>query len=423
MFKKSRRRIVAVIMSILVSMFLGTLLLIYTSSYWEVSKRNFEMLERHAQMYVLNEHLLPDSNETLPQGGMEPLPGKEPVGKPFDSPAFELSTFYTVAFADNGQILATDIGDRKVYNESAIEEYAVDVFSNGRRKGTVDRLVYLAAPKNGYTLVVFMDNTIMQESMTTLFRYTLVFGCITLVMMFFLSGYLAKKIVDPLERSYTKQKQFISDAGHELKTPVSVVSANADILQREIGNNQWLANIQYENERMGKLIGQLLELARTENVMPQMVNLDFSRLVEGEILTLDSMAFESDFLLKTRITKGIYVKGNNTQLSQLVSILTDNAMQHGQRGKEIVVSLTYSHGTAVLSVINAGEPIPPDRMAMLFERFYRMDEARNSKDSHYGLGLAIAKAIADTHKGKMEVQCYEGLVEFRVVLPASDREM
>ena len=115
-----------------------------------------------------------------------------------------------------------------------------------------------------------------------------------MVLFFFLSVFLARKIVNPLEESYQKQRQFISDAGHELKTPVSIVSANAELLSREIGDNTWLKNIQYENERMGMLVGQLLDLARTENVTPQMEHIDFSRLVAGEALPFESVAFEKE---------------------------------------------------------------------------------------------------------------------------------
>ncbi|MDD6187381.1 MAG: HAMP domain-containing sensor histidine kinase [Oscillospiraceae bacterium] len=419
MFKKSRRKIVATIMSILVCLFIGTLAVIYASSYYEVANTNFDMLERYAQTYVLADHIQYDHMDNLPPGWMEPLQGKDRRGKPFNTPAFQLSTFYSVAVADNGQILATDIGDREVYNGATLEEYAADILKNGKVKGTKGSLVYLVEPKNGYTLVAFMDNTVTQESMTTLFRYTLVFGSIALVVMFLLSRYLAKRIVDPLERSYLKQKQFVSDAGHELKTPVSVVNTNAEILQREIGENRWLANIQYENERMGKLVTQLLELARTEDVKPQMEHLDFSRLVAGGVLPFESVAFENGLMINTQIADGVSVMGNSTQLSQLVSILVDNAIRHGQGGKEILVSLTQNRSTAILSVINAGEAIPPEKTEQLFERFYRTDEARTEKDNHYGLGLAITKAIVEAHKGKIEVHCHNGLVEFRATVSKS----
>ena len=264
-----------------------------------------------------------------------------------------------------------------------------------------------------------MDNTVVNQSAITLFRYTLIFGGVAMALFFFLSQFLAKKIVAPLEESYQNQRQFISDAGHELKTPVSVVSANAELLSRQIGDNQWLQNIQYENERMGMLVGQLLDLARTENVTPQMEHIDFSRLVAGEALPFESVAFEKGLVLNTAITNGIAVEGNGAQLKQLTSILLDNAIRHSKPAGEVRLTLTGDHGIAELSVINTGDEIPTEHRDKIFERFYRMDPARNGEDKHYGLGLAIAKAIATTHHGHIEVLCYNGLVEFRVNLPIS----
>jgi signal transduction histidine kinase len=342
---------------------------------------------------------------------------KNEMPKRFDkNPSFRLSTFYSVAVSDNGEILAVDIGDKETYDKSTLEKYALEILKKGKKRGTKGNLVYLVEEKNGYTLIAFMDNTIIHESTSTLFRYTLVFGGVALIAMFFLSRYLAKKIVDPLEQGYIKQKQFISDAGHELKTPVSVVSANAELLSRELGNSQWLANIQYENERMGKLVSQLLDLARTEDIKPKMELLDLSRLVAGGTLPFESIAFEEGLVLNTDIAEGVVIKGNSSQLSQLVSILVDNAVQHGKSGKDILVRLSHNRNTAVLSVVNTGEAIPPEKTEQLFERFYRLDEVRNGESKHYGLGLAIAKAIVEAHGGKIEVRCYNGLVEFRAAI-------
>ena len=196
-----------------------------------------------------------------------------------------------------------------------------------------------------------------------------------------------------------------------------MISANAELLSREIGDNGWLLNIQYENERMGILVGQLLKLAQTENVTPKMERTDFSRLVAGESLPFESVAFEKGLIIKTDIKSGILVNGNSTQLKQVVSILLDNAIRHGKDKGEISLKLTKEHSFATLSVINSGDEIPEEQQEQIFERFYRMDTARNSEDKHYGLGLSIAKAIAVCHKGEIDVLCYNGLVEFRFKIP------
>lgn len=416
MFKKSRRKIVAAIMSVLMLLWVGTLGIIYASSYFEMKKQNEQMLLAHAQMYNLPNAF----DQMMPPNGPRPdgNPGFKPGFDP-ESPKFQLSTFYSVAVSYKGEILEIKNDSPAVYTSDGLARMAKDIIKDGKSTGTKDNLTFLKTDKNGYALVVFMDNTVVNESAMTLFRYTLIFGGVALVVFFFLSVFLARRIVAPLEESYQKQKQFISDAGHELKTPVSVVSANAELLSRQIGDNQWLQNIQYENERMGLLVGQLLDLARTENVTPQMEHIDFSRLVAGEMLPFESVAFEKGLVLNSNITNGITVEGNSTQLKQLTSILLDNAIRHSKPDGEVRLTLTKDHGTAEISVINMGDEIPAEHRERIFERFYRVDTARNGEDKHYGLGLAIAKAIVDAHHGNIEVVCYNGLVEFRVSLPIS----
>ena len=413
MFKKSRRKIVAAIMSVLVFLWVGSLGIIYTSSYITMSNRNEQMLKAHADMYTLTQ-----SFEGIKPPAM-PFPNGAPEFRPdfSESPMFQLSTFYTVAMTYEGETIEIKNNQQNLLTDAELEELAQRVFKRSRINGTINNLAFYRADKSGYILVVFMDNTVINENAATLFRYTLIFGALALVVFFFLSVYAAKRIVQPLEESYKKQKQFISDAGHELKTPVSVVNANAELLSREIGENQWLNNILYENERMGLLVGQLLELARTESVTPQMEHIDFTRLVQGEALPFESVAFEKGLELVYNTENDIFLEGNSSQLKQLVSILLDNGIRHSTDGNAIELKLTKAHGFAILSVINAGEEIPQEQREHIFERFYRMDSARTGDDNHYGLGLAIAKAITDTHKGRIEVLCYNYQVEFRVMLP------
>ena len=416
MFKKSRKKIVAAIMSVLVLLWVGTLGIIYASSYFEMKKQNEQMLQAHAQMYNLPNAF----DQMMPPNGPRPdgNPGFKPGFDP-ESPKFQLSTFYSVAVSYKGEILEIKNDPPTVYANDDLTQMAKDIIKDGKSTGTKDNLTFLKTDKNGYVLVVFMDNTVVNESAMTLFRYTLIFGGVALVLFFFLSRFLAKKIVAPLEESYQKQRQFISDAGHELKTPVSVVSTNAELLSKELGDNQWLQNIQYENERMGLLVGQLLDLARTENVTPQMESIDFSRMVAGEMLPFESVAFEKGLVLNSNITNGITVEGNSTQLKQLISILLDNAIRHSKPDGEVRLTLTKDHGIAEISVINKGDEIPAEHRKRIFERFYRVDTARNGEDKHYGLGLAIAKAIVDAHHGHIEVHCYNGLVEFCASIPAA----
>lgn len=410
MFKKSRRKIVAAILSVLVLLLCGTFCIIYLASYAEMTNENRRLLEQYVDAYTLPGMLSSGNSDT----GRTKDDRVNPPAKP---PRLELSTFYSVAISKTDQVLKVDTADISTFGEDRLTELAREIAGNGKSEGVENNLIYRMEDKGEYILVAFLDNTVMLENVGTLINYTLIFGGVALVLLFFLARYLANRIVAPLEESYQRQKQFVSDAGHELKTPVAVVNANLELLSREIGENPWLSNIQYENERMSALIIQLLELARAENVTPQMETIDWSRLVCGETLPFETVAYENGLVLNSRISDNIFVHGNSVQLKQLTSILIDNAIRHSDSGKEVCIILKKEKGHAVLSVVNDGKEIPTEDQKHLFERFYRTDTARTGEDKHYGLGLAIAKAITVTHKGTIEVQCHDGKVEFTVKIP------
>ena len=406
-------------MASLILLFAVTLSVIMLASYREVRRQNTEMLERYAELYSLEDR--PGSlNDQEPIGSKPPdEPGHGPQqGKPpIDSrPDYQLSTFYSVAFGDGNAVLAVDTGEKDVYSEGKLTQIAEEILAAGKPSGRTGNLTYIVSSRPNYTLVAFMDNTVTEGSLNTLLHNMLWVGGAAIVVLFFISLLLSKRIIRPLEENDRRQKQFISDASHELKTPVAVIDTNAELLAREIGENEWLANIRYENERMGGLVRQLLDLSRAENTETPMEQVDFSRAVTGETLALETLAFDRGRVFRTDIEDGIALTGNKTQLSQLVSILLDNAIRHAT-GNEIEISLKRQGHHAVLSVINDGEEILQDKLNHLFDRFYRVDEARSSEGQHYGLGLSIAKAVAEKHGGSISVSCHDGKVQFAVSIP------
>ena len=304
MFRTSRIKIVAAIMSVLVLLFVGTLGIIFYTSYRDVYNQNQAMLERYIDLNF----------KSLNNEWASGIKGDRPGKHTFNENAFLLSTFYSVMISENGEILRADNNDSTAYSTDDLTKLAVSLIAGEKTQGTTGSLIYRIETGDGCTLVAFMDNMIFKESITTMFEYTLIFGSVAILLLFFLSIYLAKRIVQPLEESYQKQKQFISDAGHELKTPVSVVSTNAEMLSREIGENQWLSNIQFENNRMATLIQQLMELAKTDQVSPVMEKINFSRVILGELLLFESMAFEKELELDyTAVSENVFVQGNAEQ--------------------------------------------------------------------------------------------------------------
>ena len=163
------------------------------------------------------------------------------------------------------------------------------------------------------------------------------------------------------------------------------------------------------------LVGQLLDLARAESGNMLVETIDFSRLCNGEALPFESVAYENGVEIENNVANGVFVRGNSTQLKQVISILLDNAICHGE-GDKVYLNLSSDHKKARLSVINKGEAFTNEQKLKLFERFYRVDTTRNSDDNHYGLGLAIARSIVEAHKGTIDVLCYDGNIEFVVEL-------
>ena len=447
MFKKTRRKIILSIMGALILLFGATLSVIMAASYREIRQKNTDMLERYVDLYYLEQQAGEPAEQDMDSGpGLppeDPGPGARQGDPPPDGesgnrpekpsmdggpgtqrdkrqlekePDYQLSTFYSVALGEGDTILSVDDGDKDVYSEEDLVRIANEILDEGQKSGRTDHLTYIVSKRPGYTLVAFMDNTVAEGSMSTLLRNFLIVGGAAIVVLFFISFMIASRIVRPLEENDRKQRRFISDASHELKTPVAVIGTNAELLAGEIGNNEWLANIRYENERMGVLIRQLLDLSRTENAEMPMEQVDFSRLVAGETLAFETFAYDNNRNIQSDIENGIMLTGNRIQLTQLVSVLLDNAVRHST-GAEIRVSMKRQGHHAVLSVVNDGDEIPREKMEHLFDRFYRVDEARNSDEQHYGLGLAIAKAVAEKHGGSIHVSCREGKVLFTVSLP------
>ena len=444
MFKRSRKKIILSIMGSLMLLFVITLSVIMLASYREIRQNNSDMLERFAELYSL-EQLPGEQDAAEPASKMENRPeadfdskqgersDSEPKsggpdfsdpgakkGKPplDDRPDYQLSTFYSVALADDGTVLAVDNGEKAVYSEEDLVRIAKELLAENRESGRTGSLTYIISRRDGYTLAAFMDNTVTETGMKTLVRYILIVGGAAIAALFFISLFLSKRIIRPLEENDRKQKQFISDAGHELKTPVAVIGVNADLLSGELGENEWLANIKYENDRMGELLKQLLDLSRAESAEApdSKEQVDFSRVVTGEVLAFESLAFDRGKSIQSDIPEGISIPGSQTLLTQMVSVLLDNAIRHST-GSEIDVSLQTKGHTAVFRVTNEGEEISPEKQEHLFDRFYRLDEARSGEGQHYGLGLSIAKAAAEKHGGNIAVSCRDGKVCFTVSLP------
>ena len=267
--------------------------------------------------------------------------------------------------------------------------------------------------------IAFMDSTFEQATLRSLVRVCLLIGAAALLVLFGLSWLLSGFVTRPVARTWQNQQQFLSDASHELKTPLTVILSSADLLKTSAQpeQRQYVDNIFVESRRMKALVEDMLTLSRTESGRAApFAPLDLSDLVTDAALRFEPVAFEAGHLLQYDIQNGASLSGDRQQLDQLLEILLDNAVKYAAKDAPIRLTLDISGKNAVLAVENPGDPIPPDKLPHLFDRFYRVDDARTGAGG-FGLGLAIAQQIVRRHKGTITAASDARATRFTVTLP------
>lgn len=269
--------------------------------------------------------------------------------------------------------------------------------------------------QNGKFLVI-VDTTTIRKRLLSIATTSMILLIISEIIIYYISKLITNWITKPALDSFEKQKEFIADASHELKTPLSVIMASADALETDINEKKWLNNIKTETEKMNHLISSLLDLSKIESNNRDFDNVNLSKIIEKMTLTFESLAYENKLSITTNIEKNIIFKCNSNEINELISILIDNAIKHSDKLSKIKVILSKQKDEIVLEVINKGEPIPKEECEKIFERFYRIDKSRNRNSGRYGLGLAIAKSIVQKHNGKITASSDKGYTTFKVIL-------
>ena len=305
-------------------------------------------------------------------------------------------------------------------NDKAINEYALKIAKKNTEKGIIGKYIYKVRKINPNTVrITFVENEDTISHIKKIFIVSIIIAIASLFAIYKLAKKVSKMIVKPVEETFKKQKQFISDASHELKTPLAVIEANADVLENEIGTNKWIGYIQNVTDSMDKLINELLLLAKIENIdnLKEYKQLNLSKEVEIILSMFESMAYEKQVIIKSKISENITMNGNKEDIEHIVSTLTDNAIKHTGAQKEVVVELKKEKSEIILEVKNMGDPIPQEEREKIFERFYRIDKSRNRNEKRYGLGLAIAKSTIEKYNGKIEVFYKDNFTVFKVTIP------
>ncbi|SKA91617.1 His Kinase A (phospho-acceptor) domain-containing protein [Caloramator quimbayensis] len=262
----------------------------------------------------------------------------------------------------------------------------------------------------GYRIVV-IDITSQQQILNSMV-YTFIFvALIMLIIIYFISRFFANRAIKPVKDAFEKQQQFISDASHELKTPLTVINTSVDVLLSNgtdtiSSQSKWLSYIKSECERMSKLTNDLLYLTQMDCSSNNLIfsNFNISEVVENVILTMEAIIFEQNISLSHDIEPYLITHGNSDQIREVVMILLDNAVKYTNKSGSIYISLKKCANNVLLSITNTGKGIPEEDLERVFDRFYRTDKSRSRSSGGYGLGLAIAKAIVTQHKGKIYVK-------------------
>ena len=335
----------------------------------------------------------------------------------------QLPYFY-VSVNSFGELSATFSGYYDLTDTDALQEIISLTLSDPAQSGVLKDcgLRFLKRTTPFGQSIVFADMSSELATMGSLVKNCVIIGIASFIAFLGLSFLLAGWAVKPVESAWNQQRQFVSDASHELKTPLTVILTNAELLQQggyaEEDREKFVSSILTMSHQMRGLVESLLELARVDNGGQNMVfsRLNYSELVTDALLPFEPVYFEKGLLLESEVAEGVFVKGSAQHLKQVLDILLDNASKYAAPDSTVQVTLRTQGAHCLLSAANPGEEISKEDLKNIFKRFYRVDKARSMNHS-YGLGLAIAEGIIHRHNGKIWAESGGGINTFFVQLP------
>ena len=403
MIRRLQIKFVAMCMALVTAVLAVVFLAVYFSA-----KQNIEIISHQVLQRVME--------EDYPGG----LPGLNPGGEEV------LLPYFTVNLWNQGGVYSAYVTSG-TYADLQDTDTLTDILSaclrQDQEEGTVPSygLRYLRRDYGFYQRLAFVDMSMEQATLRESMGSYLQIGGAALVLLLGVSILLSRWATRPVERAWRQQRQFLSDASHELKTPLTVILSNAELLEASPLDERparWADNICSEARRMRSLVERMLTLARADNTArsPAMEELSLSDLATDCVLSFEPVAFEAGKPLESDVAPDVAVLGNGDMLRQLIGVLLDNAIKYGREGGTISLTLRRTDRLARLVVSNPGDPIPPDQLQHLFERFYRADASRGEQ-SGFGLGLSIAAAIAGEHRGTLKAESDAASTRFLFTMP------
>ena len=322
------------------------------------------------------------------------------------------SRFFSVTLdSETGEVVQTDTSRIVSVDPDRAAEYARRVLAEEHPGGFADRFRYAVRTDNGLTRVTFLDCGRKLDAFRSFCAASLGISLAGYLAVFALIAFFSGQIIRPISESYEKQKRFITDAGHEIKTPLTIIGADADVLAMELGENEWLEDIRKQASRLTGLTQDLVALSRmeeAENALP-MIEFPFSDVAAESAASFQAPALAQGKDFRCQIQPMLTLRGNENAIRQLVGILLDNALKYSPENTAITLTVEKRNRSLRLSVRNTtADEIRKEDLPLLFDRFYRTDPSRNSRTGGHGIGLSIAKAIVSAHGGKIQAAAEEG---------------
>lgn len=311
--------------------------------------------------------------------------------------------YFSVLLDETGAVVETDTGQIAAVDEETAVDYAVQILAQDTQAGFLKDYRYLISQEGTDTRVIFLDcGASMVAFRSTLFT-SLWVAAVGLAAVLFLILLFSRRLVRPLILGYEKQKRFITDAGHEIKTPIAIIQADSEVLALESGENEWIQDIQHQIRRLSSLTNDLIYLSRMEEDQGRgkFLPLSLSQVVTETAQAFQTMAKSQNKSFTIDVQPALAMEGEEKALGQLVSVLLDNALKYAPEGGEIALALARQGKYFRLTVENTAQGITKELLENLFDRFYRGDVSRDSSQGGYGIGLSIARAVVQAHRGKI----------------------
>ena len=314
--------------------------------------------------------------------------------------------FFEAEISADGQVVRLDTSRIIAVDSDDAEEYIQKALGSSKEKGFIGdfRFVKMDSEDDEGMKIIFLDCGRRLAAFHRFMLISILIGVAGCIIVFLVFLFAAGRIIRPIAESYEKQKRFITDAGHEIKTPLTIIAANVDLLKEDIGENESIDDIADQTERLSELTKDLVFLSKMEEPDRQLVKVDFpvSDLVSETAASFAAVAQAQKKEYQINVQPSLTLNGAPEEIRRLTSILIENAMKYSPEGGNVKVDLEMQKKNIVLSVFNTTmEPMAQQDLSRLFERFYRTDASRNSETGGHGIGLSIAKAITENHGGKI----------------------